>query len=475
MDPTRPTTHPWQRFLARLLSRAWVEVGIGVLILLSVVLTITEFALSASSSALSITSMRVLSGIQATNLALTMIFVVELLMRLAAIGSLRRFSQEYWIDILAVLPSLLPNWGPARLMRIVRLMRILRLFGYVRRFSSNFPYILRRGVVEYITVTGLLGLTVMLGTGALIIFEKNQTLNDAFWFSLYSMFAGEPVGEEPRTIGGHIVTVCVMFMGLTVFAMFTGTVSAFMVERIRTKERKVNWDELHDHIVICGWNSKAEIILREFRAAGKTKETPIVVIAEWEHEPPTLPHGLQSRVHFLCDDFTRVPVLEQVGIHRAQTCILLADLTDGRSEQDADARTILAALTVEKLNPSVYTCAEIHSSDYGSHLEMGRVNDYVVTGEQGAYMMAQAVMNRGLMGVFSELLTYERGNQFYRIPVPASWVSRNFDDVFSEIKRSHDAILVAVHGRGGLDINPVGYQFSSGDEVIVIADRPVRF
>jgi voltage-gated potassium channel len=180
---------------------------------------------------------------------------------------------------------------------------------------------------------------------------------------------------------------------------------------------------------------------------------------------------LGPHVIFANDDFTRVAALEKVGIHKARTCIILNDTSGGRSEQDADARTILAALTAEKLNPSVYTCAELNNSDYASHLRMGKVNDYVVSSEYSAYMMAQAVLSRGLMGVFNELLTHQHGNQFYRLTIPESYVGRNFDEVLAELRQSHQAILIAVGRHHEMTVNPANYQFGAGDEIVVIADH----
>jgi voltage-gated potassium channel len=155
--------------------------------------------------------------------------------------------------------------------------------------------------------------------------------------------------------------------------------------------------------------------------------------------------------------------------------MIVADTSGGRTEQDADARTILAALTVEKLNPDVYTCAELFDGSYGSHLRMGRVNDYVVSGEYGAYLLAQAAMNRGLMGVISELLTCQRGNDFYRLPLPHRWHQRTFVEVFVELKRSYNAVLVAVEpAQGAMQINPSDYTFQEGDEIVLIAaEEPV--
>jgi voltage-gated potassium channel len=469
----------WQRSLRRFFAKAGVELTVGALVLVSVVLTLLEFTLQASGTTAD--GDPSLARLELANDVITMTFVVELVLRFAASSSKRRFFVEYWIDIIAVLP-LFRVFRSVRALRLFRLIRLLRMFGVASRLAIHFPDILRRGALEYVFVCGLLGLTVLFGTGAMMVFEGNATadseqpfdLENSFWFSLYSLFAGEPIPGPPKTIGGKIVAVFVMFMGLTIFAMFTGTVSAFMVERLRMETGIVNWDSLENHVLICGWNSKAEIIVAEFRASKVSSSRPIAVISQFEGEPPTLAPEIRKAVQFLNDDFTRIAALEQAGVHRAKTCIILADTSGGRSEQDADARTILAALTVEKLNPAVYTCAELLNRSYASHLKMGHVNDFVVSGEFGAYMLAQAAMNRGLMGVFSELLTYQRGNEFYRSKLPAEWFGKTFNELFSQLKQSHNAILVAVHtASGAMVVNPADHTFSEGDDIVAIAEHEI--
>ncbi len=215
-----------------------------------------------------------------------------------------------------------------RALRMLRLVRLLRMFGVVSRLSGHFPYIIRRGAVEYVMVTGLLVLTIVFATGAIMFFENQGgrdqpsfDLEDSFSFSIYSLFAGEPIPGPPQTLGGGIVAVFVMFMGLKIFAMFTGTVSAFMVERLQMEKKFVEWEGLQDHVIICGWSTKAEIIIAEYRATPSMRLVPIVVLSEFEGDRvPVLPIDKQKGVYFLNDDFTRVAALEQAGIHRAHTC-----------------------------------------------------------------------------------------------------------------------------------------------------------
>ncbi|MCO6459157.1 MAG: ion transporter [Pirellulaceae bacterium] len=497
--------------LLRFFGRPAVELAIGLLVLVSVALTLVEFTWLAEPT--DARDQLLLARIELINDLITLLFGVELSLRYLAAPSKRRFFREYWLDILAVLP-LFRVFRAARVVRLLRLARLLRLFGVASRLSSHFPYIMRRGFVEFAFVCGMLALTVLFGTGAMMYFEGGRrgakpggesgpeaggtsgtprqaadasvadvdqpspgeaafTLERSFWFSVYSLLAGEPIPAPPDTLGGRVVAVFVMFMGLTIFAMLTGTVSAFMVDRLQSEGHSVDWEHLHGHIIVCGWNSKAEIIVREYRAS-HVSETPIAVIAQLDHQPQ-LPPDAHRQAWFLNDDFTRVTALQKAGIDRASTCIILSDMSQGRSEQDADARTILAALTVEKLNPHVYTCAELLNGDYASHLQMGHVNDYVVSGEYSAYMLAQAAMNRGLVEVITELMTYQRGNGFYRLALPAAWHGKTFQEAFETLKRRHNVILVGVQPRGGkMQVNPAQHTFAAGDDVVVISEKEVK-
>ncbi len=506
---------PWQMALRRFFSLVWVEFAIGLLVIVSVLLTMFEFSLESSfaSGAEQVPTMfgvmtpMQLKRMELINEAITVIFVIELTLRFLAAASKRRFFSEFWLDILATIP-VFRVFRSARAFRLLRLIRVIRLLGVISRLSSHYPYVIRRGAADFIMICTLLLVAVTFGTVAITHFERrpmdlenrdpaevievaspdgtsqlnrlpansdapvedNFDLDNSFWFSLYTLFAGEPIPEAPRTLIGKIVTVFLMFMGLTIFAIFTGTVSAFMVDRLRVEGRIVEFDELHNHIVICGWTPKTEIIIHEYRAGKQTRRTPIVVISETPSEQLEALARQLSSVLFIHDDFTKADALERAGINHAQTCLILSDTSGGRSEQDADARTILAALTVEKINESVYTCAELFNRSYATHLKLGKVNDFVVSSEYGAHMLAQAAMTRGLINVFSELLTYQRGNEFHRVTIPEAWVGTTFDEKLSQVRETANIILVAVHSLGEDPVvNPENYVFRERDEVVVIS------
>ncbi len=471
-----PIQHPpadrrWRQKLQQFLHQPITDLIVGCLITVSILLTFIELAFPIRTPEW--------LTLEMINQAMSGLFVIELILRWIAAPSAPRFWRNYWLDWLAVVP-LLQILGLSPGIRFLRLLRIIRLFHLLIRYTSQIPLRIRRLTPEYVLILELLVVSLIVGSIAILGFERNQnsdiaTFGEAFWFSIYSLFSGEPIPEPLPSLGGRMITVLLMLMHMTLFVVFTGTVSAFMVERLRKENALMELEQLKGHTIVCGWNRKAEIIVREYRAAGKTRDKPVVVIAFVDDEHTIIDPDLKSNVLFLKDDFTKVTVLEKAGVRRAETCIILSDKSHGRSEQDADARTILAALTAEKLNPNVYTCAELINREYSSHLALGRVNAYVVSQEHSAFLLAQVALNHGLMGVFTELLTYEGGNHFYRIAVKPEWVGKSFLELFLELKQTHNAILIAVdQGQGQFQVNPNQYTFNTDDQMILIAQHNLQ-
>jgi len=468
--------------VARLLTRPWVESTLGGLILASAALTVVETTSGAPP-------LRVVYAVH----AISLVFVVELVARLRAAPSRRGFFREYWLDVLSVLPLLAalrlpfadanaasatpPGWLAA--LALLRIFRLFRLLKIARHRVLLFPRVLRKGAREVFFASGLVMLAVVFASSALVMFERPtnpalRTFPQAFWFSVYSVVAAEPIPGPPQTFGGHVVAVFVILTGLFTFATVVGTISALVSDRMRSGDLLIDWEDLKDHLIVCGWNRKAEIIIKEYVSAYPDDGPPIAVVAELEGGVPQLRDAAsRSRVQFLNDDFTKLEALEKVGVRRAARCIILADTARGRKERDADARTVLAALTIERLNPAVYTVAEIHRRENAHHLEMGKVNDYVVSGEQSAFLLAQSAITRGVMSVFSELLTREHGNRFSRCAVTGAWKGRSFLDLLVHLKKEHNALLIGVAEQERILVNPTEYVFRGDEDVVLIAARDV--
>lgn len=458
-----------QQRLAAFMNHDATEIVVAILILISVALVLWEASVPHDWPHL--------RTLELTNDALTGIFIVELTLRFFAERRKRRFFQRFWIDIIAVLPLM-------RGLRVLRVLRLLRLFRLgliitrrMRLFSGRAAFVR----LEYILITFAIFISVLMGGLSMRFAEGREnpdfaSLGDALWFALLTVIGGEPIDGAPATELGRVVTAGLMLGGLTVFAIFTGTVSAIMVDSLRSiRLRSMEIEELHNHVVICGWNRAGQLLIDELLHESRYEH--FVVVAERaDLEDSAFFKQHEHRVFFQHGDFTRMEALRQAGVERAAVAILLADDSkDDRSLQDRDARTVLAAMLIEKINAHIYTTVQLHNRDNESSLRKVGVEEIIVSDDYVGNIMASVVRNRGIVSVLDELLTAKRGHQFFKVPVPRKLVGKPVEEALRTLKHDHDCILIAVDrggGAHGIIVNPpADLTLQSEHHIIVAGER----
>ncbi len=235
--------------LDRFIHAPQTELVLTVLILLAVILVIAEVALEGKGVGYKL--------VHLTQDLLTGIFIIELAIRYFIARKKQRFFRNYWLDIIAVIPF----FRAFRLLRLLRMLRLLRAAILLNRNLHRVSSPLAASLGAQIGVLLIVGLIILIGALAIYLLEgkNNQafsSLTDALWWSFFTLISGEPIGGEPQTAPGRFVTLMVMIGGLTMFAVFTGVVSAVMMQRLKMvmDVKNLELDELRNHIVICGWN-----------------------------------------------------------------------------------------------------------------------------------------------------------------------------------------------------------------------------
>ncbi len=442
------------------------------LIVLSVALLVVEILLPEEHA--------LFEPVETAGHLLTGLFAVELLLRFLALPSRRRFLRLYWLDVLAVLPVL----RPFRLVRVLRLLRLLRLGAIFHRRASGLSGSLRSARLELLALLMLVLMVVLAGAIGINLAERHHagvfgSITESIWWSMYSLVAGEPIPEVPVTSAGRAVALLVMLCGLGFFAAFTGIVSAAMVTRLRGRmeEREMLLDEVTDHLVVCGWNRMGYQLLEQLEADTELRRRCVVLITEAENPPQPLPFP-QERFFHLSGDFTRVDVLEQAGIERAAMAILLADKTIPRGDQDRDARTVLAALTIEKLHRGIFTCVELLRRENQGHLTLAGVEEIIVPDEYAGKILATTTRSRAMLHLLDELLTTERGNNLYQAALPSDWAGKDVAFVHRQMKERFQAVLLGLErsevegGRCQVLANPPAAEtLRASDKLLFVATR----
>lgn len=455
---------PWLRWL---FESARFNLTLMLLILASVALIITEIFAPLAPQTLEL--------VQNINDVLTMIFVLELGLRWLISTSTSRYLHDFWIDILAVAP-MLRIFRVGRVLRLLRLFRIFSLGSSVQRRFTFFSKVFAGRLLEYGVISSFAIFAIIFGAVGFSQFETGlgdgiATPVDAFWKSLFSMMAGE-YADFPVSFGGKMVFLVLLIFQMGVFAMLTGTFSAIMYDKLKESamHKPANPDDLNKHIIICGFSAKAAILASEFLIDPAFKHSEILLVSEKASLEDLQHRNIKThRISVLKEDFTRMETLKKAGVERAIAAVILSEDGEHRTTQDMDARTILAALTIEKLNPKIHTSAEIYNEEYASHLKMGGVEDVVIQGEVSGKLLARVAMHEGLLVFFKDLLSRESGNTLTFIEPPSEIVGRTTDEAIGLLNKELGFTMVGIKPQNRpVIVNPRGHKIESTDEILVI-------
>lgn len=460
------------------LQSAVFNIPISLLILASVTLIFCEFLVSPSD---------LRDKLITINDIITLIFVVELSIRYYAAPNKRIYFSNYWIDILSVLP-ILRFFRSFRILRLLRLLRLSRAILIMMRhggwLSTKFErYLGSYGFLLIISIFMVVG-----GTLAMLHFEiqaaeptisGNEFLDRIFETS-FLFVSGEMVGDAPATTSGRLISILISVAGLSVFAVFVGTVSAtmtnFLRNRMETKDLHV--EDLQEHIIICGWDRVGARILSELEAVPEIWRKGVVVVADCDaHISKEAGIKNASRLFHVKDDYTKFETLEKVGTARARRALVLADSSNKNlSDQDRDARTVLAALTLEKINPKIFTCAELLNKQNAAHLKIAGVEEIISRADLTAGLFAATAVNDGVTAVISQILTHHEGAYLRKITVPKEYFGKTYGSLLYDFKNEFDSTIIALEIAqekfAEPHVNPTSSTLlSDGDRVVVLITK----
>ncbi len=312
----------------------------------------------------------------------------------------------------------------------------------------------------------ILFVLVLIGSLGITILEPNMSWYNALWYSFVTITTVGYGDFSPTTAGGRVVGIIIMIFGIGILGLFTANIASIFVTNKMKEDRGMHSFEFENHIILCEWNHRTRDIVNELRMDQRSETTLIILIAEIEAKPID-----DENLYFIQGGVTE-DNLKRANLQKAKTVVILGD--DNLDANARDAKAVLTTLTVETINPVVYSIVELANEANVQHCERANANEIIVGSKFSSKLISRAARDHGISKVLSELLSSRFGNDLYKIPVPASMQGRNFIDVFTEMKRSNHSTILAIQKdlEGEVISNPpVDYRVAAKDHLIVISDK----
>jgi voltage-gated potassium channel len=321
----------------------------------------------------------------------------------------------------------------------------------------------------------LFNLIAVLLVSAMVIFFIERGRNpgiDSYWDALYMVFitiATVGYGDiTPVTAGGRAMIIITLVLGIGALSGFISLMGTRRAEKAKRRysglEQKT---ESRNHIVVCGWNSRGKFVISRLEDELKKQLVPVVLLCDLEETPID-----DDYIFFLKGNPSSEADLRRANVGEARAVILLADESREGGAGDADARTVLTALTIRGINPEVKMTAEVLEPENIHHLKLAGVGEILDTNSFLGNIIARSALHYGLINTISDMVTREADTRIYTVPASGDMLGKTRQQLTAEMLELHDARLLAVTDKQGLRIDDKKHRIEEGDFVLVIAEKP---
>lgn len=294
-------------------------------------------------------------------------------------------------------------------------------------------------------------LLTLLASTLVLHFEKKTNPSeytnfwDSIWWALVTVFTVGYGDIRPITFGGRMVAIVVMFAGISLLSLITATISSIFVSKKIREDRGLESIKYENHIIICGWNNRAESIIETIFLLSKQKHLKMILINELPEEEVNtiLDRFRKYKVKFIRGDYTRHAPLERANIKDANAVILLPDLVQ-LDFSAADDKTLLATLNIKSSHSKLKVIAFIMNKENEVHLKRAKADEVFISDQFADFIIASNVLEPGLTNVLSEILNPKSKNTISLLPIPPRFQGRKYEELFQYFKTQHKFLLIGV-------------------------------
>ena len=179
------------------------------------------------------------------------------------------FSFTGIIDLLAILPSILPlllGGVDLRWLRILRLMRLLKFSHYSSALEDLFSAV-RHEWRSFVATLYLLILAIFISSSLIYLFEHNiqpehfASIPDAMWWTVVTLTTVGYGDIVPMTVAGKLVATLTALMGVCVVALLTGIVATGFTNQVSMRRNQLEAEitsALSDGVISSAEQKKIE-------------------------------------------------------------------------------------------------------------------------------------------------------------------------------------------------------------------------
>ena len=212
------------------------------------------------------------------------------------------FSFTGIIDLLAILPSILPlllGGVDLRWLRILRLMRLLKFSHYSSALEDLFSAV-QHERRSFAATLYLLILAILISSSLIYVFEQNVqpehfgSIPDAMWWTVVTLTTVGYGDIVPMTVAGKLVATLTAIMGVCVVALLTGIVATGFTNQVSMRRNQLEAEitsALSDGVISKDERKKIEDLRQQLNIS---EEDALAIINYISREAKSAPRGRED-------------------------------------------------------------------------------------------------------------------------------------------------------------------------------------
>lgn len=271
---------------------------------------------------------------------------------------------------------------------------------------------------------------------------------DAFWYTLVTITTIGYGDITPVTVTGRLIAVAIMSSGVVVFGAVSGKLASVFFDRQQKRERGlIKLRKKREHLVVCGWKPDMDSLLTGMlRSNPDMLPADIVLVngASQERMYPILSSSALRGINYVNGDFIEEETLDRANVKSASNVMVLADFSRDYSEIEMDSRTVLAVITIKKMNRTSYVAAEILDPKFRKHLENEHCDEIILSRQYEKRILVSASGGTGTSHVIEHLFGDAEKEGLAIVDIPDHGIGKSFGELSGIFAEIGEGILVGL-------------------------------
>lgn len=288
-----------------------------------------------------------------------------------------------------------------------------------------------------------------------------KSITDSLWYMIVTLTTVGYGVYSPTTEVGKLIGIIFIFGSLGVLGYLISTLTSKYHTIMEEKKLGFKGTQFKEHVIFIGWNEFSRMVAEEIYHTNKK----IAIVTHHKDQIDLIYSQFgKENIFALFADYNNFDFLVKANVSDAAAVFI--SIPD-------DAQVLLYVLDFKKRFPKPQIVVSIENSKLKSTFKAAGVTYAIARNEIASKMVASYMFEPDVANLNNDLISSSRGEldydmQEYRVLENNAYVGNSYLDVFINMKKTQNAILVGLsrktNGEWKLITNP------SDEEIIQVND-----